>query len=278
MPWSRSVSVSAALLLAGACRQELTSSAQLRKDAPKAYEDLLGRVVSPDGRVDYDALEADRGPLDGYVAWLGSEKAWQGRMTKDWHAQYLNAYNALVLYQVLERGRPASVLDVRGGGLSALVPIAGYGFFHATEFALGEETLTLSEIENERIRWKELDYRDHAALNCASRSCPPLRAELYRTPALDAQLDDQMQRWVADPDRGVRIEGGTLVMSPIFDWFARDFDFFSAGLDVCTIVADHTEDPDTAEQLRALSEEGCPTSTFPYDWSLNDVSGAADGG
>jgi hypothetical protein len=266
--------LAAAALLGSGCRETLSSSAQFGKDTPRAYEALLSRVVTDDGLVDYDALEADRGPLDSYVGWLAADAAWQGRLTKDWHSQYLNAYNALVLFQVLERGRPASVLDVQG-----LVPIRGFKFFHFTQFALGDETVSLSEIENERIRWKEMDHRDHAALNCASMSCPPLRAELYRNPTLERQLDDQMRRWLDDPERGVRIEGDgearTAVFSPIFDWYARDFSFFTAGLDPCAIAAEHVSDRGLREELQALSQRGCPRRYFDYDWSLNDASSSS---
>ncbi|MEQ1508763.1 MAG: DUF547 domain-containing protein [Myxococcota bacterium] len=248
------------------CRQTLSSSAEYRKDAPKVWEELLSQVVTEDGRVDYDTLEAQRGALDVYVAWLGSERSWQGRLTKDWHAQYLNAYNALVLFQVLERGRPDSVLDVRGA-----IPKGGFKFFHTTQFPLGDESLTLSEIENERLRWKEMDERDHGAMNCASASCPPLRAELYRTPALQTQLDDQMKRWLSDPQRGVRIENGQAVFNPIFDWFERDFSFFTAGQDPCAMAAGYV-DPPLSTELRDLSNRGCPHTYFDYDWSLNDAS------
>jgi hypothetical protein len=235
------------------------------KESGKALNELLGRVVTPDGYVDWDALEADRQPLDAYISWLSSERAWQGRITKEWHAQYLNAYNMLVLWQVLERGRPASVHDVKG-----MIPVDGWKFFSGTQFELGVEWLTLSEIENERIRWKEMDYRDHAALNCASMGCPPLRNELYRLPALQSQLDDQMQRWIMDDVRGVRIEDGVAVFSPIFDWYARDFEFFSAGQDLCELAAEHAIG-EKQQQLRQLAGRGCPHRFSEYDWSLNDA-------
>lgn len=257
--------------LSGGCRETMRSPAGWDKGAPKAWEARLAEVVTDEGLVDYDALEADRAALDAYVAWLGDEQAWPGRLTRDWHAQYLNAYNALVLFQVLERGRPASVRDVQG-----LVPIPGYKFFHGTQFPLGADHLTLSEVEHERVRWKEMDYRDHAALNCASRSCPPLRPELYVARGLKRQLDDQMSRWMSDPERGVRVEGGVAVFSPIFDWYARDFSFFSGGQDPCAIAADYVQDRALARQLTELSAAGCPRTYFEYDWSLNDGSGGAE--
>jgi hypothetical protein len=256
----------ALLALATGCRTTMVSSGTPGKEAGKRWELLLDRVVDDQGYVDYDTLESERGALDDYVAWLADERAWPGRITKDWHAQYLNAYNALVLFQVLERGRPDSVLDVQGW-----VPWPGFAFFHSTQFQLGIEKLTLSEIENERIRWKEMDLRDHSAMNCASRSCPPMRQQLYRGGGLAAQLDDQMLAWLSDEERGVRIEGDVAVFNPIFDWFARDFHFFSAGQDPCTIAAEYVGDPDKSRKLLELAERECPRRFFEYDWRLNQI-------
>lgn len=256
------------LLFAGACRESMgppESPLGTRKAAATAWENLLTWIVDENGLVDYDLLEQHRGRLDAYIAWLATEEAWPGKLTKDWHAQYLNAYNALVLYQVLERGRPASVLDVQG-----ILPIGGYRFFHGTQFLVGDGWITLSEIENERVRHKELDYRDHAALNCASKSCPPLRNELYKSKGLTTQLDDQFARWMNDEQRGVRIEDGEAVFSPIFDWYAHDFDFFTAGIDPCTLAASVIRKPKVRQQLYELSAQGCPRRYFDYDWSLND--------
>ncbi|MEQ1567701.1 MAG: DUF547 domain-containing protein [Myxococcota bacterium] len=253
--------------VAGGCRESMSSTAPADKGAVPAWGKLLAQVVDERGFVDYDALEADRGPLDRYVAWMGNERAWPGKTTKDWHAQYLNTYNALVMYQVLERGRPASVLDVQG-----IVPKGGYKFFHGTQFPVGGEWLTLAEIENERVRWKEMDYRDHAAMNCASKSCPPLRAELYGGGKMEAQLDEQFHQWINDDERGVRIVDGQAQFSPIFDWFARDFEFFTAGISPCTLAASVTDDPAKQQALYDLASQGCPHGTFDYDWSLNDAS------
>lgn len=247
-----------ALLCLG-CRQSMRSTAVPNAEASADWQALLEKVVTAEGLVDYDALSADREPLDRYVAWLATPEAWPGKVTRDWHAQYLNAYNALVLFQVLERGRPASVRDVP------------FRFFHWTQFQIGEEWLTLSEIENERIRWKEMDVRDHAALNCASMSCPPLRPELYRAVDLPKQLDEQWRRWINDEQRGVRLEGDKAVFNPIFEWYARDFEFFSAGVDICTLAAAVTENPRKRKTLYDLAAKGCPHEVFEYDWALNDA-------
>ncbi len=234
-------------------------------DPTEAWGALLGEVVTEDGLVDYDALEANRGPLDAYVAWLARPRRHRDRDAPR-HALALNAYNALVLYAVLEDGRPASVRDVDGW-----LPVSGSGFFYERAFLIEGQPTSLHELEHEWLRGKVMDYRDHAALNCASRSCPPLRGELYQQGGLPRQLDEQMERWVADDVRGVRIEGDEAVFSPIFSWFGWDFSLFTAGDDLCTTAASYATGEKKAA-LRRLAREGCPHRFFAYDWSLNDAS------
>lgn len=253
-------------LLAGACRPMLAPSVPPPdRDPSRAYDRLLGRVVTEDGLVDYDRLEAERAALDDFVAWIARPR--RVPRSNMQHAFWLNAYNALVLYAVLEDERPDSVLDVDGW-----MPSPGSGFFCERAFLVQGRPVSLWEIEHERLRGRVMDYRDHAAMNCASRSCPPLRDEMYDLRSLGTQLKDQMTRWVDDDARGVRIEDGQAVFSPIFDWFAWDFGFLTAGDDLCTTAARFATGP-KARRLEALAEEGCPHTFFAYDWTLNDASG-----
>jgi hypothetical protein len=229
---------------------------------------LLADVVTHDGYVDYQLLEKNREPLDRYVAWLGRYDVWgdpdEVKITADHHAFYLNAFNALVMYQVLERDRPASILDVDGW-----YPADGSKFWVTTDFQVGRDKLSLAELMHERIRWGELDFRDHSAMNYAARSNPPMRRELYGNGELASQLRHQMRKWLGDPDRGVRIVDGTAHFNPIFKWYARDFTFFSAGLEPCELGARYAPDP-LAEQLAELDAQGCPHTFFEFDWALND--------
>jgi hypothetical protein len=63
----------------------------------------------------------------------------------------------------------------------------------------------------------------HAAVNCASIGCPALRPEAFTAAKLDAQLDDGMQRFMADRTRN-RLEVGKLQVNMIFKWFREDFE------------------------------------------------------
>ena len=66
-------------------------------------------------------------------------------------------------------------------------------------------------------------------------------------------------------------EGDTLVVSPIFEWFHRDFVFFSAGMDLCELTATYATD-NKRRAIDRLAAKGCKVRTFPYDWSLNDAA------
>ena len=125
---------------------------------------------------------------------------------------------------------------------------------------------TLHEIEHEILRPMG-EPRIHAAIVCASLSCPPLRREPYRAAELDAQLDDNSRRWLSDPRKGARIDRSsrTLHLSPILDWFAEDFD---GG--VVAFVGAHLP-ADEAEWLRAQGR-ALRVRYFDYDWSLNDAA------
>jgi len=136
---------------------------------------------------------------------------------------------------------------------------------------VGYDQLSLGEIEHERLRATSQDLRLHAAINCASMSCPPLRPELYQPFRLDQQLDDQMWWWINDADRGAAVANGVAVLSPIFSMFGGDFAQWSAQDSLCHLVARYAE-PALRAALFALDEQGCPHTSPAYDWSVNDVS------
>ena len=87
--------------------------------------------------------------------------------------------------------------------------------------AAGRE-VTLDDIEHQILRRELKEPRIHFAINCASVSCPPLPPEPYRAETLDAQLDEAARRYLASPE-GLRVDGDTLRVSRILDWYRQDF-------------------------------------------------------
>jgi hypothetical protein len=224
---------------------------------------VLARFHSAGG-VDYAALAGDRSDLDSYLGDLG--RARPTAMTEEEGlAFWVNAYNAVVLEMVL-RSYPdlGSVQDVSG-------------FFDKLTFPVAGEELTLDEIEDRALAFG--DPRVHFAVVCASTGCPDLREEPYVAARLDAQLEDQTRRFLAQSEKGLRFEAdeNRLWLSSIFKWYAGDFTGGS------TVVAFFARSkvvewlgPFLAPELAAEIRESEPSVRYlDYDWSLNDRPGSA---
>lgn len=179
---------------------------------PVDYDAVLRDVVR-DGGVDYRLLR-DRhlDTLERYLAAVAGADV--GRLSREQRLSlYVNVYNATVLHEVarrLEPGYRVSQDDFR--------------LFHEPLVRVGGRSLTLDELENEVIRREFGDPRVHAALVCASRSCPALGPRAYRAESLDAALEAAMLSFLNDPQRNrVRVAQRRLELSRIFDWYAEDF-------------------------------------------------------
>ncbi len=241
----------AALVLA-ACFSTVQPRAAAEPAPPGApfSHAILGEVlqahVDDAGRIDYAALAADRGRLDAYTATLAAESP-DSHPARFAHrdaelAYWINAYNALAITAVVDRPALRSVNDER------------YDVFFFTRYKLGGDVASLHHLENKVIRKRYGDARIHFALNCQSVGCPRLPRTPFPADGLDAALDAATAEFVADP-RHVRVEGDTLMLSQIFQWYAQDF-----------------ADAGGAEAyVRARRPELPPTTSvayLPYDWSL----------
>ena len=170
---------------------------------------------------------------------------------------YLNAYNALVLFAVLEHLPITSVQDVHG----LIEPKAGFGFFYALSFHLDGERINLYDLENDIIRGFG-DARIHAAINCASESCPTLRSEPFNATQLETELDEVFAAFCTS-NKHVSLGEQSVEVSAIFDWFGEDFtDDESALRDVIASCS-------TPTIQKALRDRKLPLSFKNYDWNLN---------
>jgi hypothetical protein len=176
-------------------------------------------------------------------------------------AYWINAYNILAIDIVVQNHPVDSIRDVG----SFLRPV-----WKREAGTLGDRRVTLDEIEH-RILRPLGEPRIHAAIVCASVSCPPLHREPFRSADLDAQLEAVTRRWLADPRKGVRIDRETrsVELSRIFDWFGDDF---AAVGGVLTFVARHVG-PDDRRWLEANGDRAS-LRYLDYDWRLNDLARA----
>lgn len=224
------------------------------------WDEALGKIVTEDGKPSRAALEANRQALIDFLTWL-DETPWP---KSHWArvVQGLNAFNAGVLYTMLERDFPATLLDT--GPRKA----PGGAFYFWRTFGMGNDHLSLWELEQERLRVKPQELRVHAALWRGHASDPPLRNELYRRTDAKVQLDDQMTRWLQDPTHGAAIVQGRAVLPFSFKVHAYDFDFYSGGLNPCGVVAPYMPPEQQADWV-ALTKAGCPRAFRDYDMTVS---------
>lgn len=183
------------------------------------WDEQLDTYVDEAGWVDYDAWLRDSAKLNDYLALVESHHPNEANWTDDERLAYwINAYNAYTVKLLLDNWPQASIKDIKGG----------IGFVNSVwdqEFITIEgNEYSLNNLEHGIIRPKFEDPRIHAAVNCASVSCPVLRDEAYVADRLDEQLDDQVRRWFAS-DRNDLSDPGAPKLSSIFKWYGGDFEW-----------------------------------------------------
>ena len=230
-------------------------------------------VLLDDGKASqlrYAGMAADGVARKAYLATLSAVSTAQFDVFSKAQQQafLINAYNAFTVDLVLTRyPKMASIKDL-GNLLQSpwkqkFVPLLG-------------ATTSLDGIEHEmlRVRGRYDDPRVHFAVNCASIGCPMLREEAFVAERLDAQLDEQAQRFLSDRSRNRwNPATGKLEVSKIFDWYGDDFKLGHRGIaSLPAFLARHADRlADTPADRERIAGQKVPLSFLDYDWRLNDV-------
>ncbi len=213
------------------------------------WESLLTSSVTAEGRIRYRAIAEQRAALDNFLASVArSEPVGHQRRGL---AHWLNVYQALAIRSVLDAGEITSIHD-------------DPDFFAGRAFEVSREWRSLAEIRQEKIRLRYLDYRTYAAINPGFAGGPPVRAGLYHADTLDAELDEQFQRWIATFPTPADVAG----FHPWWNEFGDDFADWTGGLDLCTLAARHS-DGERHSGFERLAKTGCPHRFFALDDRLN---------
>lgn len=234
---------------AGAMDLDLEGYARLLARHTRAVADIAGT------RVAYGALRRDPDWPRLVASLAAAEPA--GLASREARlAFWINAYNILAIDLVVQHFPKQSIRDIG----SWLRPV-----WKRPAGRVGGRPISLDEIENEILRPMG-EPRIHAAIVCASLSCPPLARQPYRAEHLDAQLDRDVRRWLADPGKGARVDEGAdiLWLSPILDWFADDF---QASGGVRAFVREFG--PEEVVAWLRRHGEGGRIRFLDYDWRLN---------
>ena len=211
------------------------------------YARLLKKYVTPGGvryaewKANADDVKAIQSVVDAIAAAPASTAK-----SKEALAFHLNAYNAWILHEAVAKYPVKSVKD------------ALFTFFTGKRIKVAGEEMSFNHLEKEIIRPRFAEPRVHFALNCASRSCPPLLSEPFDAAQLDKQLDERARSFINSP-KGVRVTGETWQVSKVFDWYADDFGGKQKTIE---FINRHRAKPGALPKSVSYDD---------YDWGLNEA-------
>lgn len=242
-----------ALLLGGCAAVPKPQVSERAQGAPpyEAWARVLTTHVDDEGRVNFEAVAQDRADLDRFVAYVYevSPATQPSLFPTPQHALafHINAYNALAMHKVLERGIPKTLAGLRK-----------VWFFFFGPVQVGGERMTLDAYETKVIRALG-DPRIHFAVNCMSVGCPRLPRQPFLPETLDAQLDRETRRFFAEA-RNLTVDQAarTVQLSEILKFYTGDF----------TAVA-----PSLIAYVNRYAPTPVPESYqvrfADYDWTIN---------
>ena len=254
-----------------------TSATEVAEALRKLRNDLKSEAIDANGQVDYAMLRTSPTFAEMKKTSDLLHTIDPAEMTDDATriAFWINLYNVLAIHGVLALGIRESVMEIPS-------------FFGVVAYRVGDFVLTLDEIENGVLRRiaphpatgsrlfddndprlalcpSRLDPRIHAALVCASTSCPPVA--FYEASKLDTQLELATLNYVAsdvevdDVNRVVRV--------PItVRYYQSDF---GRAAGVRLFLVEHARDAQR-EALEAAFAAGYELDYHRYDWSLNSMA------
>jgi len=212
------------------------------------YNRLLGKYVTSGGvkYAEWKNNAADVQALQTVVDGIAKESV-SGLDKRQQVAFYLNAYNAWILHEALGKYPTKSVKDTF------------FSFFTGKRITVAGQQTSFKALEDDVIR-KLGEPRVHFALNCASRSCPPLNREAFSGPKLEEQFEKLAKGYV-NSEHGVKYNAATksAELSKIFDWYKDDF---KADGGAIAFINKRRSTPIPAEAKVSFQD---------YDWGLNEA-------
>lgn len=221
-----------------------TSFSGLRAQSFFDKADTFFSQYVDEGSVDYRQIKKEPGQLNVLVKEIAELDLSNRRVTPDYlKAFYINAYNLLVIKQVVDR------YPIEG-------PLKVEGFFDGIRHQVMGRKMTLDELEKGTLYAQFPDPRLHFVLVCAAKGCPPLAGFSYTPTDLDKQLDARA-REVLNLDWFIRVNNNEAQVSQIFEWYKGDFEAAEGSVKAYI------------NQYREIGEK-TKLGYYEYDWSLNE--------
>jgi hypothetical protein len=168
-------------------------------------------------------------------------------------AYWVNLYNALTV-QLILKNYPIKSITKLGGFFS-------FGPWNDKITTINGKSITLNDIEHRILRPIWRDKRIHYVVNCASMSCPNLRKKAIEPNDLNTVLSQAETEYI-NSSKGVKEEGGLVVLSEIYNWYSSDFG------DKATLLKYLIKHLKNENLKQALSQKNVELN-YQYNWALN---------
>lgn len=209
------------------------------------FDALLRKHVNSSGNVNYGAFKKDKAKLTEYLEILKSNPPQSGWSKNKEMAYWINLYNAFTIHSIVEKYPVSSVMDLEGGKV-----------WDKKKIVIAGKSLTLNNIEKDKLLKRFKEPRVHFAVNCAAASCPPLLNKAW--------TEDNVQRYYAKLAKAFinnssynSVSAKSIQASQIFNWYASDF----GGSDKILAYFQKYSDTEIKKNAKITFKE--------YDWKLN---------
>jgi len=209
------------------------------------------------GAVNYKALKTDKRLTDFIEILKRTDPNTISK--KNRLAFWINVYNAFVLKVVVDQYPIKSIMSKTAYAL-------GKSNFQKKLVTINGMRYSLNDVENNIIRPMG-DPRIHFAINCAAKSCPPLRSEAFEPNRLSEQMEEQTRNFINNSEKNsFDFAQKEALVSKIFDWFEDDFKKYDKG--VPAFISRYLP-AEQGQQLLANAKT-FKIKHHDYNWDLNE--------
>ncbi len=225
-----------------------------------AWTGLLQKYYSPQNGMDYQGIRKNDFATLKKLADDWSKVDVSKLNRNEQLAFWINLYNVSTVKLICDNYPTKSIRDL------STDPLVRLNVFKKEIVPQGGKMMSLNDVENDKIRDGFKDPRIHFAINCAARSCPPMRPEAYIGARVNDQLDDQARVFLNGPAGAKISKSGskaTMTVTKVMDWFEKDFDAWGGG--VVPFAMKYL----SADKKAQLEGAKVKVDYYDYDWNLN---------
>ena len=230
------------------------------------WQDILTAYVDdqhPSGvnRFDYSSVTPrDATKLKNYLSYLQKMEPRQLN-SEEAKAFWINLYNAILVDKIVdayESGSRRAINRLMNGGVESRA-------LKRVSAELLMQEISLNDIQHGILRpiWK--DPRVHFALSNGALSGANIQKTAFTGDNNEELLEKAKAEFMQHP-RAVRVEGNSLVLNSVFEWYASDFGNTNSA--VLAYISENTSD------AVRQAMDGLSRISFDYNWDLNTFDGS----